>query len=172
MKMSRDRKSRLFFVCATAFLLVGVASLSAAEAKVDRVLVEKAKRKLTLFAGGKPLKVYSIALGTNPLGAKEEEGDGKTPEGIYKIDWRNPKSEYHLSLHVSYPNEADKARARKSGVSPGGDIMIHGLPSGMSALGASHRLADWTIGCVAVTNEEIEEIWKLVSDGTPIEFKP
>lgn len=138
----------------------------------DRILVEKAKRSLTLFRQGKILKTYAIALGTEPVGHKLQEGDGRTPEGVYRISGRNPQSKYHLSLRISYPNEADRESARKRGVSPGGDIMIHGLPNGSGALGAAHRLRDWTIGCIAVTNEEIKEIWDAVPDGTEIEIRP
>ncbi|MEO7933621.1 MAG: L,D-transpeptidase family protein [Chthoniobacterales bacterium] len=140
--------------------------------KADHILVEKAKRTLSLMRGGKVLKTYQVALGPNPVGPKEKEGDGKTPEGVYRIDWRNPQSQYHLSLHISYPDEKDVTRAKKQGVSPGGDIMIHGLPNGMGALGAAHRLTNWTVGCIAVTNEEIQEIWNAVPDGTSIEIRP
>lgn len=171
MKESRDPVSRLFFV-GLLFLFSLVNSAASDLPKADRILVEKAKRTLTLFRETKILKVYQIALGSNSVGRKEKEGDGKTPEGIYKIDWRNPQSKYRLSLHISYPNEKDIAHARKQGVSPGGEIMIHGLPNGMSALGPTHRLTDWTIGCIAVTNAEIEEIWSSVHDGTPIEIQP
>ena len=170
--MSRDYPSRLFFLGALLYSLMSTL-LSAEELpKADNVLVEKEKRTLTLLREGKVLKTYQVALGNEPLGHKEEEGDGRTPEGIYRIDWRNPKSKYHLSLHISYPNEKDIARAKKAGVSPGGDIMIHGLPNGWTALAATHRLTDWTIGCIAVTNEEIKEIWDSVADGTPIEIRP
>ena len=96
----------------------------------------------------------------------------KTPEGSYIIDSRNPHSQFHLALHISYPNDADRARARRLGVNPGGDIMIHGLPPQWAWLGAAHRKTDWTLGCIAVTNPEIEEIWALVRIGTPIEIKP
>lgn len=140
--------------------------------KADRILVEKSARTLSLFKESKVLKTFSVALGTNPVGHKEKEGDGKTPEGFYRINGRNSQSKYHLSLRISYPNAADIAAAKKQGVSPGGEIMIHGLPNGMGALGAAHRLKDWTIGCIAVTNEEIQEIWDSVSDGTSIEIRP
>lgn len=143
--------------------------VSAAELpKADRVLVEKAKRSLTLFREGKVLKIFQVALGPNATGHKEKEGDGKTPEGIYRIDWRNPQSKYHRSLHISYPNGDDLARAAKLGLSPGGDIMIHGSPNGSAAPPAG----DWTIGCIAVTDAEIEEIWNSVDDGTQIEIRP
>lgn len=113
---------------------------AAAPVLADRIVIEKAKRTLTLYAKGKVLKTYLVALGTNPVGPKQQEGDGKTPEGVYWIDWRNPQSKFHLSLHLTYPNEADAESARKRGVPAGGDIMIHGLPNGIGALGAAHRL--------------------------------
>ena len=154
------------------FTLLFSAKMPATPTLADRVLVEKARRTLTLFGDNKALKVYSISLGPNSIGAKIQEGDGKTPEGIYKIDWRNPKSKYHLSLHINYPNETDRARAKALGVPPGGEIMIHGLPTGMKDEDTGAPKKDWTIGCIAVTNAEIEEIWAAVPNGTPIEIRP
>jgi len=127
---------------------------------------------LTLISKGKVLKSYKIALGGNPNGPKERQGDNKTPEGSYVIDSRNRGSLYHLSLHISYPNEKDKKRAKQRGVSPGGDIMIHGLKNGFSWVGGRHTEADWTKGCIAVTDEEIVEIAKLVPNGTVVEIRP
>ena len=138
----------------------------------DHVLIEKGARRLTLFAHGRPLKVYAVVLGRHPEGPKREEGDDRTPEGDYTIDGRNPDSAFHLSLHVSYPNALDRERAEQLGVPPGGDIMIHGQPNGDGWIGAIHRTGDWTRGCVAVTDAEIEEIWRLVPDGTPVEIRP
>jgi L,D-peptidoglycan transpeptidase YkuD (ErfK/YbiS/YcfS/YnhG family) len=138
----------------------------------DKVLVEKKERRLTLLSKGEVIKTYKIALGKNPVGPKERQGDNKTPEGVYIIDSRNSNSGYHLSLHISYPNEQDKKRARQLGVSPGGDIMIHGLKNGYSWVGASHVADDWTNGCIAVTNREMEEIYKFVPVGTIIEIRP
>jgi len=138
----------------------------------DKILIEKSKRKMTLFAGGTVLKTYKIALGGNPNGPKERQGDNKTPEGIYIIDSRNRDSRYHLSLHVSYPNEKDRRRAKELGVSPGGNIMIHGMKNGYSWIGELHTAVDWTNGCIAVTDEEIEEIDKLVPNGTVVEIRP
>jgi murein L,D-transpeptidase YafK len=115
---------------------------------------------------------YSVALARGGLGPKERQGDHKTPEGLYVIDSRNQSSRFHLALHVSYPNEADRERARKLRVDPGGNIMIHGIHNGLGWLGASHRLIDWTDGCIAVTDREIEDIWTLVPNGTPIEIQP
>ncbi len=138
----------------------------------DKVLIEKKARRLTLLTRGEVIKTYRIALGGNPVGPKERQGDNKTPEGTYVIDSRNGNSRYHLALHISYPNEADQKRARELGVSPGGDIMIHGLKNGFAPLGASHAEVDWTEGCIAVTNQEMEEIYKFVPNGTIVEIKP
>jgi TolA-binding protein len=138
----------------------------------DRILIEKKDRRLTMFSKGNVIKTCKIALGGNPDGPKVKQGDNKTPEGIYVIDSRNKDSSYHLSLHISYPNEEDKKRAKKLGVSTGGDIMIHGLMNGYSWVGDSHTASDWTKGCIAVTDEEIEEIDKLVPDGTVVEIRP
>jgi tetratricopeptide (TPR) repeat protein len=139
---------------------------------VDRVLIEKKERRLTLLSKGEALKSYRIALGGNPVGPKERQGDNKTPEGVYSIDGRNPGSQYHLALHVSYPNERDKKRARELGVAPGGNIMIHGIKNGFSFVGDAHADVDWTKGCIAVTDEEIEEISRVVPNGTVVEIRP
>jgi len=138
----------------------------------DRILIEKKERRLTLLSKGKVLKAYQIALGGNPNGPKERQGDNKTPEGTYVIDSRNKNSRYHRSLHISYPNEKDKKRAKELGVSPGGDIMIHGIKNGLSWVGDLHTDVDWTKGCIAVTDEEIDEIDKLVPNGTIVEIRP
>lgn len=139
--------------------------------KADRILVKKAERKLFLLKGASVLREYRVALGFTPVGAKEIEGDGKTPEGVYVIDSRNPKSQYHLSLHVSYPTAEQTAKAKKQGVSAGGMIMIHGMPNRAGELGRFAWPLDWTAGCIAVTNAEIEEIWRVVPDGTPIDIR-
>jgi len=139
---------------------------------VDRILIEKKERRLTLSSQGEVLKIYKIALGGNPIGPKERQGDNKTPEGTYVIDSKNKNSHYHQALHVSYPNERDKKRARELGVSPGGDIMIHGIKKDFSWVGDKHTEVDWTKGCIAVTSEEIEEIYKLAPIGTVVEIRP
>lgn len=139
---------------------------------VDRILIEKSARRLMLISQGEVLKTYKIALGGNPIGPKERQGDNKTPEGTYVIDARNRDSRFHLSLHISYPNERDKTRAKELGVSPGGDIMIHGTKNGFSWASDAHAGVDWTKGCIAVTNEEIEEIAKLAPNGTIVEIRP
>lgn len=140
------------------------------EPAVDRVLVEKAARRLTLLADGQAIKRYEIALGFAPEGHKQQEGDGRTPEGVYAVSGRNERSAFHLSLRVSYPDVADRAAAAARGVSPGGDIFIHGAPNWWVFPGQPP--GDWTRGCIAVTKAEIEEIWRLVPDGTPIEIRP
>jgi len=139
---------------------------------VDRILIEKSTRRLMLISQGEVLKSYKIALGGNPIGPKERQGDNKTPEGIYVIDGRNKDSRFHLSLRISYPNEKDKKRAKELGVSPGGDIMIHGIKNGLSWVGDAHTGIDWTKGCIAVTDQEIEEIDKLAPKGTVVEIRP
>src|SRR5882757_2505891 len=121
--------------------------------RADRIVVHKARREMLLLLGNSLLRSYRVSLGRDPVGHKEREGDGRTPEGRYVIDRRNPKSRYHLALRISYPNEADRARARELGGEPGGDVMIHGLKDGV------RRDDDWTQGCIAVTDEEMDEIW-------------
>jgi hypothetical protein len=138
----------------------------------DSIVVEKSRRTMTLYKQGAPVRIYFVALGQNPLGDKVGLGDNRTPEGLYYIAGHNPASKYHLSLRVSYPNEQDIAEARARGVPTGGDIMIHGLPHGFESVGAEHRQRDWTNGCIAVTNAEIEEIWSAIPDGAAIYIKP
>jgi murein L,D-transpeptidase YafK len=125
-----------------------------------------------LLSKDEVIKTYKIALGGNPVGPKERQGDNKTPEGTYIIDSRNRNSDYHLSLRISYPNKKDRLRAKELGVSPGGDIMIHGIKNGLAWVGALHAGIDWTNGCIAVTDEEMEEIYKLVPNGTIVEIRP
>lgn len=144
----------------------------AAGTTIDRILVEKSARRLSVWKDGRRLKSYRVALGRNPVGPKQEEGDMKTPEGVYNIDSRNPQSDYHLALHVSYPSNEDTARAAEGGVSAGFDIMVHGIRNGGGWIGAFHRWRDWTAGCIALTDEEIDELWRITPDGTPIEIKP
>lgn len=138
----------------------------------DSIVVEKGERRLTLFLRGAPVKTYAVALGRNPIGDKVSQGDGRTPEGVFRIEYRNPNSRFHLALRLNYPDATHLMRAEALGVSPGGDIMIHGLPKGYETIGEAHLDANWTEGCVAVTNAEIEEIWRAVRDGTPVEIKP
>lgn len=133
---------------------------------VTQVIVQKSQRRMMLLSGNRALKIYDVGLGTHPVGHKQFEGDGKTPEGLYFVDRRNPDSRYHLSVGVSYPNDQDRAFAFAQGRSPGGDIFIHGQgPEGRVL--ATHR-RDWTVGCIAVTDKEVEEVYAMVRDGTPI----
>lgn len=137
-----------------------------------KVVVLKSLRRLLLLRDGRVLRGYRVALGREPSGPKTQEGDGRTPEGLYRLDWRNPNSSFYRSIHVSYPNRKDRQRAQKLGASPGGDIMIHGLPNGREAIGEDHTKWDWTDGCIAVTNEEMDEIWSAIQTGTVIEIRP
>jgi murein L,D-transpeptidase YafK len=138
----------------------------------DRVVVLKKERTLQLLSQGKVIKTYKVALGGDPVGAKTRQGDHKTPEGEYVLDSRNAHSKFYKSIHISYPSARDRAAARNNGVSPGGDVFVHGLPNGYGWVGVGHRAKDWTDGCIAVTNQEIDEIWLAVADGTPIEIRP
>ncbi len=140
--------------------------------KADYILVEKAEKRLILFSDNIIIKEYKVALGKESVGPKAMEGDRKTPEGIYYIDGRKSDSKYHLSLHISYPNEIDTFFARKLGVPPGHNIMIHGTGDEYAWMGKYHTVNNWTDGCIAVTNQEIEEIWKIVPDGTKIKIIP
>ena len=142
------------------------------QTKATFVVIEKSKRLLSLYSGNTLLKKYKVSLGRVPLGHKIQEGDYRTPEGLYRIDYRKSDSGYHKALHISYPNETDIEAARRQGVSPGGAIMVHGMRNGFGWVGNLHQLVDWTAGCIAVTNWEIDEIWQAVQEGTPIEVKP
>lgn len=155
-------------------LLVALLPASAQQQPLhaDSVLILKKEHLLELLAGGKVIRTYKVALGSGGLAPKEREGDGRTPEGQYIIDSRNAAGNYHKALHISYPNAEDRRRAAHLGVSPGGAVMIHGLPNGKGFIGPSHRLYDWTLGCVAVTDAEIDEIWNLVPLGTPVVIRP
>jgi murein L,D-transpeptidase YafK len=159
-------------VVASLIIAFSVPSFAVPVEKVaDKILIEKNARRLTLFYKDKAIKTYKIALGGNPKGPKEREGDNKTPEGVYVIDSRKTNSHYHLALHISYPNEKDKERAKELGVSPGGDIMIHGIRNGLGWIGGFHTWINWTKGCVAVRNDEIEEIARLAPNGTVVEIR-
>ena len=160
------------FILLLLWLLPVSAPADGLPRQADRLLVEKGARRLILLADGEAIRTYAVALGRNPAGPKVRQGDMRTPEGQYVIDYRKEDSRFHRALRISYPSPSDRARAERLGVSPGGDIMIHGLPNGEGDLGHRHLVTDWTRGCIAVTNEEIEEIWNLVSIGVPIEIRP
>lgn len=136
------------------------------------MVLDKSDRELTLYHNGQLVRTYAVALGKNAVGDKERRGDGRTPEGVFFIEGRNAQSKYHLSLRISYPDASHRVNAARLGASPGGDIMIHGLPKPFASVGALHRQQDWTEGCVAVTNDEIEEIWRAVPDGARIVIRP
>ena len=140
--------------------------------QADQVVLVKSARRLYFYSGPLLVRSFPVALGFEPEGPKRVLGDGRTPEGPYLLDRRREPSEYHRSIHISYPNGEDRARARAQGSSPGGGIMIHGLPNGYGDIGADHTTADWTDGCIAVTNEEMDEIWDLIDDDTPIHILP
>lgn len=156
---------------AIIMVLSGYASAMAADV-ADRVVVHKERRILQLFQGDRVIREYSVALGGNPVGHKRQEGDRRTPEGLYSLDWRNPGSAYYKSIHVSYPAPEDLKAAAASGVDPGGMIMIHGQPNYFGWLAFLTQSYDWTDGCIAVTNAEMDEIWAMVANNTPIEIRP
>ena len=140
--------------------------------RVNQVLVRKEERRLFLMSGDEVIRSYRISLGGNPYGHKLYEGDQRTPEGSYTLDWRNSESDFYKSIHISYPNEQDRSQAAAWGQDPGGSIMIHGLPNGAEDMAFAYLGLDWTEGCIAVANHEMDEIWQLVSDGTPIHILP
>jgi murein L,D-transpeptidase YafK len=153
------------FFWATTLILTSLNSYA-----VDRVIVDKSERLMTLMDKGEAIRTYTISLGDNPKGHKQQEGDEKTPEGVYILDYVNEKSAYHRSMHVSYPNEQDIKAAEERGVSPGGFIMVHGQRNGLGWLSGATQKYDWTNGCIAITNDEMDEFLSLVPVGTPIEI--
>ena len=170
----------LFVTTLVLALLAGIASagpvlanLAAEQAvKADLVVVYKAERILQLKRAGRVLETFPIALGRNPVGPKLQEGDGRTPEGVYTLDWRNPDSQFYRAIHISYPRDGEAVHAVRWGVSPGGQIMLHGLPNGVAAEQVGHPRRDWTNGCIALTNQQMDEIWARVEDGTTIIIYP
>ncbi|WP_397545200.1 murein L,D-transpeptidase family protein [Roseovarius carneus] len=165
---------RLVKLFAAALMVIGLASCGSKfktynGPEVTQIVVNKGARKMYLLHHDKVLKDYDIELGFTALGHKTQEGDGKTPEGTYFIDRRNPNSSFHLSLGISYPNEADVAQARARGVSPGGDIFIHGRPNDNPR---GKQSPDWTAGCISVTNRQMETIYAMVKNGTQITINP
>ncbi|AKV06882.1 MULTISPECIES: L,D-transpeptidase family protein [Pseudomonas] len=139
---------------------------------IEKVLVLKSAHQLQLIADGKPLRTYRISLGKQPKGAKLMEGDKRTPEGFYWVDWRKVSDRFNLAMHISYPNVSDSARARREGVEPGGMIMIHGTPDTYDYPENLFHTLDWTDGCIAMRNMDMREVWGLVPDGTMIEIRP
>ncbi len=166
------------FLFTRFFLIIATLALSlppSAEASLntaDRVVVIKQERRLYLYRGDKVLRSYRISLGGNPVGHKLRQGDQRTPEGRYLLDWRNPESRFYRSIRISYPNQQDLERARAQGFSPGGAIMIHGLPNKYAEAPELFADLDWTEGCIAVSNQAMDEIWRMVADTIPIEIHP
>jgi len=172
---------------ALAVVVLGAAAVQAAPARadrqqanvdaigprdIDRVVVLKSERRLVLMRGESVVRVFDVALGRYPTGPKRRAGDARTPEGVYELDYKLEDSAFYRAIHISYPNAQDLARARAEGVDPGGKIMIHGLPNDRTASYVGHPRIDWTQGCIAVTNAEMDELWRLVGIGTPIEIHP
>lgn len=156
----------------TIIILLLISNVAFGMDQADRVLVIKSKSKLYLKKNGKILEAYHVAFGAHPKGHKQQEGDERTPEGIYSLDYKKADSAFHKSIHISYPNAADKKRAKKRGVHPGGNIMIHGQKNGWGWLSFITQRFNWTDGCIAVTNSAMDDIWESVRIGTPIEIKP
>ncbi|GAB3533104.1 hypothetical protein GCM10027443_17940 [Pontibacter brevis] len=172
-----NRKKILGFITVAAFIATSVyyfypEQKLPAGTTIDKLVVVKSERQLIAYSDGQLIKTYSVALGRIPEGDKEYEGDKKTPEGIYIINDKNPNSAYHKNLGVSYPNADDISHAKSFGKSPGGDIKIHGLRNGTGFISKFHRWFDWTQGCVAVTDDEMDELYDAVAIGTPIEIRP
>jgi len=163
----------VILVCLCALTACGydqppASSAFEAGGSADHIVIEKAAHRMTLYDGERVLRSYRVSLGGGGLAPKSRKGDRRTPEGKYRISGRNARSAYHLSLRISYPTPAQMGDARRRGVSPGGDIMIHGLPNGRGWMKSAYVGRDWTDGCIAVTDHEIEEIWRLVEDGAAI----
>jgi murein L,D-transpeptidase YafK len=171
------KTSRKQLLAITLVALLSIAAISASSNAADnlhatKIVIEKSQHKMLLMDGKTVLRTYTVALGRGGAGPKVREGDEKTPEGLYRISGRKRESGYHYALIISYPAAKDIAAARKLGVKPGGDIMIHGIRNGLGWLGGAHRMLDWTAGCIAVTDPEIDEIARAVPDGTPVEIRP
>jgi murein L,D-transpeptidase YafK len=172
--MSKDMVKRIFIVLTSVFcsILFTATHCPATILQADKVIVLKNEKRMILMMNGEIVKCYKVALGRGPSGPKTCLGDCKTPEGIYILNHRNGHSRFYRSIHVTYPNRTDIVNARKNGYKPGGDIMIHGLPDGFEELNEAHAEVNWTKGCIAVSNNEMDEIWRLVPDGTPIVIVP
>jgi len=170
--MKKITSYRIALAAGCLVACLGVPAQADVPLRVDTVEVYKSKRKMSLLVQGKALHTYHIALGAQPKGHKQQEGDERTPEGKYVLDYRQPQSSFYKSIHISYPNAKDRARAQAAGVHPGGSIMIHGQANGFGWFGRVTQHFNWTDGCIAVTNDEMEEIWKLVPLGTSIEIFP
>jgi murein L,D-transpeptidase YafK len=172
MIMKRSIRRLMSPLLLAALLLAGLPSNAGEFPIADAVVVEKEARKLHLMIDGRPFRTFDIALGIRPIGDKKREGDFRTPEGKYRLDVRNPDSEYFLSIRVSYPSARDVAEARKLGVAPGGAIMIHGQPNEPTQSETYYKTQDWTNGCIAVSNSDMIDIWLMTGENTPIEILP
>lgn len=159
---------QLIWIAGFLILLTGLP----AQASIDAVIVKKSERQLFLVRDGEPVRRYRISLGDSPIGHKLSEGDRRTPEGDYILDWRNADSRFYKSIHISYPSSHDRELAEAWGLNPGGSIMIHGLPNNAGDLSFAYEGLDWTEGCIGVSNEAMDEIWQMVHDGTPITILP
>ena len=168
----RPRTWSLWALCLVLGPISALPGFASEIAPADHVVVHKAEHKLYLYNGSRLLGEYKVALGLSPVGTKEREHDFRTPEGRYFLARRNTRSDFFLSIQVSYPNKNDELRARKNRWAPGGSIMIHGLPNVPKHPPAYYASNDWTDGCIALTNPEIEEVSRLVPIGTPVEIKP
>jgi murein L,D-transpeptidase YafK len=171
------KKSAVIIISFVAVVLLLVHSMYPgvplpANMNIDRIEVLKSQRKMSVYSNGVLVRTYKIALGKQPTGAKQQVGDNKTPEGVYTINTKTTESRYHKNLGISYPNETDKNNARMSGAPTGGDIKIHGLQNGLGFIGRLHTVADWTAGCIALTNSEIDDLYEHVSIGISVEIKP
>lgn len=170
------RKITIVLIAASGLLALQAGTPGAAVAGdfpvAEKVLVEKGKRKLHLMKGGEAIRTFDIALGIEPEGDKVEEGDNRTPEGLYWLDLRNPESDYFLSIRISYPNAEDRREAERRGVSPGGQIMVHGQPNIPTWSAAYYRQTDWTNGCIALSNSDMIDLWLMTPERVPIEIRP
>lgn len=176
--LSRNSLNRMVISFAALLALAGCSGtqMSSGELvdRVDKVVVKKSQRKLELVSHGKIVRQYRISLGTEPAGHKYREGDGRTPEGNYVLNWRNPNSNFYKAIHISYPSEQDRLNSQRLGYKPGGNILLHGMPKYIQSKNVLREYSnrDWTKGCIAVQNHEMDEIWRLVPDGTPIHIMP
>jgi murein L,D-transpeptidase YafK len=170
----RSRETAVFLIfCAVAICAACSRTTPLADGtKPNKVVILKSDHIMTLMNGSRVLRSYRIALGRSPVGRKTRRGDHRTPEGNYTVDAKESHSRFHLALHISYPNQADRERAQRAGVDTGGDVEIHGLQNGLGWIGSLHRAIDWTDGCIAVTDSEIDEIWGIIPVGTPVEIRP
>jgi len=169
--MNTIMKSGLQIIVSVSVVLL-LAGGVYSEQLADRVVVDKSESRLYLMHAGQTFASYRVVFGANPKGHKLQQGDERTPEGQYLLDYKNANSLYYKSIHISYPNEIDRQEARKQGVDPGGDIMIHGQKNGYEGLSFLAQRFNWTNGCIALNNKDMDSVWEAVQPGTPIEIKP